>query len=436
MAKWSDKADEVQSLIDKGYTNKELAKHFNVSEKTVKNRLPELERGGYIKRPENRSQVQLEAKGKHTLERNVDGSYTSVRDKLWLRNDKIYDDEYILTQHGFNPTDWEIVTVRHNQWENYSDKNGITELYASKIVVKPKEHKYTDDDMMKFFERLSSTYESPVHSPSRYKTDGKLLELNIADLHLGKLAWSGDSGDTYNHEIARERFFYIINDVITRTKDYGFERVLFVWCNDFYHFDGPSKTTTNGTPQDASLQYEQMFELGCEMLVQAIDLLSQIAPVTTMYVASNHDRHVSYFATKYLYAWYRNNPNITIDSRALSRKTVRFGKCLIGFTHGDKEKKRIKEWMQVEYAPDWGETIYREVHAAHIHSERSIEEDGGQIIRYISSPTGTDKWHHNGAYVGAIQKGQAFIWDRENGLEDTKNTVIHIGTQEREAIVI
>jgi len=38
---------------------------------------------------------------------------------------------------------------------------------------------------------------------------------------------------------------------------------------------------------------------------------------------------------------------------------VEFGKCLIGFTHGDKEKKRIFGNMQVEVPEAWGRTLYR-----------------------------------------------------------------------------
>jgi transposase len=436
---WATRANEIQSLLNDDVNPEDIAAKYQVSRKTFMNRLAELRNLGLITDPPKRVRqdkpVESEPGYKESLEIYHDGTHKS--DKLLKMSvEQSKDVNHLLDAHGYDKDAWELISARNNIWNAYSKLDGIMTMYASKITVKPREVKYDEEKMQEFFIRLSRDYQSPVHTPTNYKSDGKLLELNVADLHLGKLAWSGDSGDTYNHEIARERFYYIINDVITRVQTYGLERILFVWCNDFFHFDGPGKMTTNGTPQDSSMQYEQMFELGCEMLIKGIDLLEQVAPVTTMYVASNHDRLVSFFATKYLYAWYRNNPNITIDSRALSRKAVRFGKCLIGFTHGDKEKSRIGKWMQVEYAKDWGESIFREVHAAHIHSEKSIDEDNGQIIRYVSSPTGTDRWHHNSAYVGAIQKAQTFIWDREMGLEDTKNTPILISSPVLEGMVL
>lgn len=428
MSTWRERADEVNRLIKAGKTNRQIAEHYGVSLKTVKNRVGELRAQGLVDPYERVEQTpepepELQPNYKETVEILADGSHKS--DKLLrMTAEQSKDVDYLLAAHGYDRSAWELVSARSNIWNSYSKQDGIMTLYASKITVKPKEHTYTEQDAENFFLRLAQNYKSPVYNPTRYKPNGKLLELNIADLHVGKLAWSGDSGDTYNHEIARERFFHIINDIITRTQTYKFDRILFVWCNDFFHFDGPGKTTTAGTPQDASLQYEHMFELGSEMLVQGIDLLNQVAPVTTMYSASNHDRLVSFFATKYLVAWYRDNPHVRVDSRALARKAVRFGLSLVGFTHGHLEKKQMGSWLSVEYAKDWGETLYHEVHAAHVHSEKSVEESNGQITRFVSSPTGTDRWHHDSAFTGAIQKAQSFIWDREYGLEDTKNTVI------------
>ena len=48
-------------------------------------------------------------------------------------------------------------------------------------------------------------------------------------------------------------------------------------------------------------------------------------------------------------------------------------------------------------------------------------EVNGVIIRNLSSFTGTDMWHRNSGYVGAIKKCQSFLWDKEKGL---KNIII------------
>lgn len=367
-----------------------------------------------VSQPPN--QDQTPADGKETVEIHADGSQSSHR-LVRMSIEESKDPEFLLRAHGYSVDAWELVSARSNIWNAYSKQDGIQTLYSSRITVKPRVGTYDEKSFEEFLTRLSRDYKSPVHTPVNFSRDGKLLELNIADLHLGKLCWTGDSGDHYDEEVARKRFFHIINDVISKTRHYKYQKILFVWSNDFFHFDTVSGTTTKGTPLDTNLRWQQMFELGAEMLVQAIDLLSQFAPVETFYIASNHDKMISYFATMYLAAWYKDNKSVTINTDPRSRKFYKFGKCLIGFTHGNQEKKRIGKWLQVEAAKEWGETIYREVHAAHIHSEKLVDEDNGVIVRYVSSPTGTDNWHYDSAYIGAVKKGQSFLWDAENGLE-------------------
>ena len=46
---------------------------------------------------------------------------------------------------------------------------------------------------------------------------------------------------------------------------------------------------------------------------------------------------------------------------------------------------------------------------------------GVQTCALPISFTGTDMWHRNSGYVGAIKKCQSFLWDKEKGL---KNIII------------
>lgn len=360
---------------------------------------------------------------KESIEINKDGSQSSNKlIKMSIEDSK--DVNYLLKAHGYEPDLWELNSARSNIWNSYSKKDGIMQLYASKISVKPKKDELSLESIRSMFKEMSDNYIRPTHNPIRYSKNGMMLEVSIADIHLGKLAWQGDSNDTYNWEIARERFFHIINDVLTRTQAYKFEKILFCWSNDFFHYDGLTKTTTGGTPQDTDLKFAQMYKIGTNMLVEAVDILSQFAPVETFYVGANHDKLTSYVATEHLAAWYRNDPNVTVDTDPKIRKYVEFGKCLIQFSHGHAEGKRIGEVMPVEAREAWGRTIYHEVHAGHFHSEKTVTKDNGVIVRYLNSPTGTDTWHFESAYVGALKVGQAFIWDKELGLLDAIYTTV------------
>jgi len=362
---------------------------------------------------------------KNIIELNKDGSQTSSR-LIEMSENEAKDVNFLLKSHGYNIKSWELISARNNIWNSYSKRDGIMTLYSSKISVKPRIDNISFEEIKEHFIEFSNNYQSPIHIPTRYDIDGKMLELNLADLHLGKLAWIGDAGENYDYKIARERFFYIINDVLTRTSHYKFNKILFVFSNDFFHYDSINTTTTAGTKLDSDVRWQKLYKVGIEMLIEGIDLLSQYAPVETFYIGSNHDKMTSFYAINELYAWFRHNDNININIEAQARKYIEFGSSLIGFTHGDSEKKnRIGKLMPIEAREAWGKTLYHEVHAAHFHSEQAVQEENGIIVRYVSSPTSTDNWHYENGYVGAVKKAQSFIWDKEYGLTDILHSVIN-----------
>lgn len=252
---------------------------------------------------------------------------------------------------------------------------------------------------------------------------GKMLEISIVDLHLGKLAWAPETGENYDHKIAEVRFKEVIADVLVKVRDKQFEKILLIFGNDFFNFDTIDGTTTSGTRQDNDVRWQKLFLKGVDMLIWAIDILRQYAPVECILVPGNHDTMLSFFAANNVKAWFRNIENVTVNADPKTRKYIRFGNSLIGFTHGDKEKKRIFGCMQIEARQDWGQTLYHEWHGAHLHSEW-VKEDLGVIVRNLSSVTGLDAWHYQSGYVGAIAKSQSFIWDREKGLEAILLTTI------------
>ncbi len=369
------------------------------------------------------TQINTNSKYKYTTEINSDGSQTSNK-LIEMSESNAKNPEFLLKAHGFCDKTWELKSAKNNIWNTRNKDSGTLTMYSSKITVKPKVN-ISLKDIQEHFYNFEKSYESPQCIPTRYNTNGKMLEINIADLHVGKLAWNGETGENYDYKIAKERFMYIINDILTRTELYKFSEILFVFDNDFFHFDQLETLTTSGTKQDSDLRWQKLFKVGIEMLVEGIDLLSKYAPVRTFYIGSNHDKMTSFYAMNYLYAWYKDNNNVAVDISPKIRKYIEFGNCLIGFTHGSYEKKNaIGKLMPIEAREAWGRTLYHEVHAAHFHSEHVVKEENGIIIRYISSPVSTDNWHYEKGYVGAVKKAQSFIWDRELGLTDILMSVI------------
>ena len=354
---------------------------------------------------------------------NKDGTLTS--DKLIsIKEDDLKNPSSLLKAHGFDVKEWVLVSARNNVWNVYSKQDGIQELYSSKIVVKPRTN-ISLEEIEEFYSALINTYSSPIVEKYENK-NGLLFELPIVDSHLGKFSTSDIVKNEYNTQIARDCFNKVIDTCISRLKGVNIEKIVFPIGNDFFHFDTVGTTTTGGTPQDTDMKHQTLFKSGVLLLIDGITKLSNElkAPIEVFCVQGNHDFMTSYHAVMSLWCYFHNNENVTVDLSTSPRKYVEFGNCLIGYSHGEKEKKRIEKIMQVEAAESWGRTKFREFHLGHLHSEQ-VSEDGGIIIRNLSSVTGTDAWHHNSGYVGAIRKCTCFLWDKENGLDSTFNVVIN-----------
>ena len=346
---------------------------------------------------------------------NKDGTYSS--NKLIVMNETdSKNPEYLLKAHGFDISCWQIVSARNNIRQVISKQDGVVTLYASFITVKPTTE-LSISQIKSFYEELLHNNARPIIKRISENTNGYLLEIPIQDVHFGKLSLSEDVAEPYNYNLAKERFNYVIDDIISQVKNMKIEKIIFPIGNDFFHVDNINVSTSAGTRQNADLSPQLIFKYGLECLIENINKLYTIAPVDVFCVNGNHDFLSSYHAICSLQCYYHNNENVNVNTETSPRKYIEFGNVLIGFTHGDKERNRIEGIMQIEAREAWGRTKYHEIHMGHLHSEQT-KEVNGIIFRNLSSFTGTDMWHHENGYVGSVKKCQAFLWDKKKGLRN------------------
>lgn len=291
------------------------------------------------------------------------------------------------------------------------------------------------------FQQMTEDYEPP-QSPVNLKNllqfgeEKNLLEISIFDLHIGKLAWGGETFENYDVKIARSRFLSSIEKLLKRASGFNYNRILFPIGNDFFNSDTMENTTTKGTPQDEDLRWQKTFDVGTRLLVDAINMLRETGvPVDVVVIPGNHDFERSYYLGAYLGAWFKNDPNVYIDNHASPRKYYRYGNTLLGLTHGSEEKEASLPLLMatdIDSKPYWSETKFHEWHLGHIHRKRTVKyeinksrplnEDLGVTIRYLSSLTGTEEWHHKKGYVGSTKAADGFVWNFEFGLVAHLNT--------------
>lgn len=353
---------------------------------------------------------------KHSVERKSDGSY--VYDSII----EIFEGEEvtpnrIMEAHKLNPNDWEVLSYKNNYWTQQAREGKTVLLYQSKLIVKPRKFDNVSEELvLQHFMEASKNHKTVIPKSTNKEHSNKLLEVNICDLHLGKLAFDSTSNDVYNYKIARSRFFELIDKEYTRAKKHNVEKILFVWSNDFFNTDGITDATTRGTSQKSALPWQSLFLEGVSMLVDAIEVLASIAPVKSFYISSNHSRQSDFYALCYLQAWFRDAKNVQIINNQKSRYYEKYGTVLLGFSHSYYEKENnLYHLMSTECPDDWATTTYREFHLAHYHSEK-VKDVGGVIYRWLPTVCGTDEYHYDKGYVGSVKRSYSFLYDKFTGL--------------------
>lgn len=379
---------------------------------------------------------------------NKDGSMSSSM-LLKMTEEEAKNPEFILKAHGFGVDDWELASCRNtvrqvvskvvNQVDDngklvnqYTDKGkpvyttDVRTLYASYITVKPKKDRDVSlNKIGEFFDRLDRNYSLPkIKKDYSFITGDKLLLIDIADLHMNLQATMLTTGNNYNCEIAEQLFFYVINDVLSRTERYKFDEIVFIIGGDALNSDGLSGTTTRGTPQDNDLHYYEACERMYAMTIKAIDILKDIAKVNVILCMGNHDEVTGYKLAKYIDAWFRNDNRVEVDYTPFARKYKLYGKTLLCFAHDGKVQK-LPALIADEARQYWSQTDTVEVFLQHLHTEQVLMEDNNIRIQRLPTISGRSKWSADKGYSSKRQC-KSFIFDKEDGLTDVIYTPIKV----------
>ncbi len=295
-------------------------------------------------------------------------------------------------------------------------KVSTTELHRVFVKLKPK----AGPNVLEAVEALiAGAYakRKPI-VPRRITTSGRtemLQALVLADPHIGKYAWGKETGwEDYDITIATRLIRESVAELLDTKQPAG---KLALWClGDLLHYDTPHGTTTKGTPLDRDGRVEKMLEEAVSTLCDVISDMSTKATTEVVLVPGNHDAVMTVALRQILSAEFRGHPNVTINTTNTTRKYVTHGRCLIGLTHGDKAQKHLGELMALEAREHWGQTLLREVHHGHRHSEAAVTTVGGVTIRQHPALCPPDGWHASEAYVGAPRAMDSYTYHSDGYL--------------------
>lgn len=263
------------------------------------------------------------------------------------------------------------------------------------------------------------------HAPKRFEfikpVRGKAdccYVLNIQDLHVAKLACSEETGGAnWDIRIAEQTFREAVEDLIAKAPTDRIEEVVVIAGSDMIQVDNQLSSTTAGTYVDSDTRLFKAFDVTSKMLTDVIEKLAARFKVKVIAIAGNHDSSTSFFVGKYVDAWFRNHPNVEVDSSPRSRKYHGYGETLIALDHGNNTKlKDLPLTVMRENQSTISQYRFTEVLTGHRHIEAS-EDIKGIIVRTAPALCPPDSWHSVHGYIGTIRRSQGLLYRRQGGLE-------------------
>lgn len=323
--------------------------------------------------------------------------------------------EWIMREKGLNPKEWEVISFTKNVWQQQTKDGDKINLCQSKLTVRPiKRDGLTFEDIDEWFKTKSFNKFTKV-KPIEYNNSNEVLEIDIADLHIGLLAWRYETNNDWDLHICQEKFLQGIRDTVDRAKGRKFKAIYLCTLGDVIHIDNMQGATTKGTVQQTDGRATKIFDFAYDTMAQAINMLSELhSPIKYIYLCGNHDTLTGYCLAKMLKA---TIPDVDFDVEPKPQKAIHFGRCLIGLTHGDMPKNNQGLWLMNDYRREFGASDFIEIHAGHFHSE-STKTVNGILTKYVLAQCGNSYWENQQGYRS--QRGiQCFVWNEETGLRES-----------------
>lgn len=228
---------------------------------------------------------------------------------------------------------------------------------------------------------------------TKHSDDDLLAVYPMGDPHIGMYSWAKETGDDFDVNIAKRNLVDATERLVQSAPEA--RTALIVNVGDFFHSDSQdNRTARSGHALDVDTRWTNVLEVGILAMRQCIEAaLRKHERVHVINAIGNHDDHTAQVLTISLRIAYENNPRVTFGEPQLPFHYYRFGKVLLGVTHGDKAKKeQLAMVMAADRHEDWGETLFRYWLTGHIHTHNVFEFPGCHVESFRTL-AGKDAWH-------------------------------------------
>lgn len=219
----------------------------------------------------------------------------------------------------------------------------------------------------------------------------------LGDPHFGMHAWWQDAGDDFDLKKAEALTCGAVDRLVASAP--AAHTALLLNLGDMFHADNQKNQSQSGHQLDVDGRWSKVQRVGLQAMIYcARRLLEKHQKVVVRINRGNHDGHSSYALSLMLSCYFHSEPRIEVDLSPATMWYYRFGKVLIGSTHGDTIKgPDMISVMAADRPADWGVTDHRYVYVGHVHHQ-DVKEYRGGVVEYFRTLAARDAWHAGQGY--------------------------------------
>jgi hypothetical protein len=219
----------------------------------------------------------------------------------------------------------------------------------------------------------------------------------LGDPHFGMHAWWQDAGDDFDLKKAEALTCGAVDRLVDSAPPA--HTALLLNLGDMFHADNQKNQSQSGHQLDVDGRWSKVQRVGLQAMIYcARRLLEKHQKVVVRINRGNHDGHSSYALSLMLSCYFHKEPRIEVDLSPATMWYYRFGRVLIGSTHGDTIKgPDMIPVMAADRPADWGATDHRYVYVGHVHHQ-DVKEYRGGVVEYFRTLAARDAWHAGQGY--------------------------------------
>lgn len=312
---------------------------------------------------------------------NVDNALAAVRKKAALA--------------GYSPDHGMV----HPAPQPFSVK-GVSTLYGPEGDVKAQwvktklNESQAEEAIKEFVNYLVSEAKglSPIVKPPKASLEDILCVYPFGDPHIGMYSWAQECGEDFDLVEAERLTLGAVDALVSAAP--AAKTAILLPLGDVFHANDQTNATPGHKHQlDVDSRYPKVIGVGIKTFRHAVlRALEKHEKVIVRIEPGNHDPQAKWALAFALDAYFENNPRVEIDLSPAKFWFYKFGKVLIGSTHGDTARhEALPGIMAADRPEDWGLTKHRYWYTGHVH-HISVKEFPGVICESFRTLAAKDAY--------------------------------------------